>query len=150
MSAGLLHLHLIAAISWIGGAIFMFILGFSLRDKEGQEAVYPRIGPIYGYFEVIALIILLMTGYMMIDQNGLLKILFSNISNEVIDALRMKLYIVAVIIVMTVIHMTISLLTITKEKTLTQKLLSRGSSMGILVLNLWVLHYAIILRDILN
>ncbi|MDM5271809.1 hypothetical protein PGH07_06440 [Sulfurovum sp. zt1-1] len=149
MSAWFLHLHLIAAISWIGGAIFMFILGVSLRDKEGQNEVYPRIGPIYGYFEVVALIILLITGYLMIDQNGLLTILFSDISNEVMDALRMKLYIVAVIILMTAIHMTISLMTIYKEKTLIQKLLSRGSSMGILLLNLWVLHYAMVLRDIL-
>ena len=127
----------------------MFILGVSLRDKEGQNEVYPRIGPIYGYFEVVALIILLITGYLMIDQNGLLTILFSDISNEVMDALRMKLYIVAVIIVMTAIHMTISLMTIYKEKTLMQKFLSRGSSMGILLLNLWVLHYAMVLRDIL-
>lgn len=149
MSAWLLHLHLIAAISWIGGAIFMFILGVSLRDKEGQSQVYPRIGPIYGYFEVVALIILLITGYQMIDQNGLLTILFSDISNEVMDALRIKLYIVAVIIVMTVIHTVISLMTIYKEKTVIQKLLSRGSSMGILLLNLWVLHYAMVLRDIL-
>ncbi|UFH60218.1 hypothetical protein [Sulfurovum mangrovi] len=149
MSAWLLHLHLIAAISWIGGAIFMFILGVSLRDKEGQSQVYPRIGPIYGYFEVVALIILLITGYQMIDQNGLLTILFSDISNEVMDALRIKLYIVAVIIVMTIIHTVISLMTIYKEKTVIQKLLSRGSSMGILLLNLWVLHYAMVLRDIL-
>lgn len=127
----------------------MFILGVSLRDKEGQSQVYPRIGPIYGYFEVVALIILLITGYQMIDQNGLLTILFSDISNEVMDALRMKLYIVAVIIVMTVIHTVISLMTIYKEKTFIQKLLSRGSSMGILLLNLWVLHYAMVLRDIL-
>lgn len=149
MSGWLLHLHLIAAISWIGGAIFMFILGIGLRDKKGQKEVYPRIGPIYGYFEVVALLFLLITGYMMIDQHGLLAILFSDITNEVMDALRRKLYIVGVIIVMTVVHMTISLMTINKEKTVIQKLLSRGSSMGILLLNLWVLHYAMVLRDIL-
>lgn len=127
----------------------MFILGVTLRDKIGQQEVYPRIGPIYGYFEIVALIILLITGYMMINDNGLLSILFSDISNEVIDALRMKLYIVAVIMVMTVVHSVISILTLRKEKTLLQKLLSRGSSLGILLLNLWVLHYAMVLRDIL-
>ncbi len=113
-----LHLHLVAAIAWIGGAFFMFLLGVSLRKKEDQNAVYPRIGPIYGYFETVALIILLITGYFMISRNGLLEILFSNITNEVIDSLRMKLYIVGVIIVLTVIHMTISLMTLHKEKTL--------------------------------
>ena len=149
MGGWTLHLHLVAAIAWIGGAFFMFLLGVSLRKKEDQDAVYPRIGPIYGYFEIVALIILLVTGYMMISSNGLLDILFSNITNEVIDALRIKLYIVGVIIVLTVIHMTISMMRLNKEKSTVEKLLSRGSSMGIFLLNLLVLHYAMVLRDIL-
>ena len=144
-----IHLHLVAAIAWIGGAFFMFVLGVSLRDKEDQDAVYPRIGPIYGYFETGALIILLFTGYTMINNNGLLDILFSNITNEVMDALRIKLYMVAVIFVLTVIHMTISMITLHKVKTPLQKLFSKGSSMGIFLLNLVVLHYAMVLRDIL-
>ena len=144
-----IHLHLVAAMAWIGGAFFMFILGVSLRKKEDQDAVYPRIGPIYGYFETGALIILLFSGYTMINNNGLLTILFSNITNEVIDALRLKLYIVAVIFVLTVIHMTISMMTLHKVKTPIQKLFSKGSSMGIFLLNLVVLHYAMVLRDIL-
>ena len=149
MGAWTLHLHLVAAIAWIGGAFFMFLLGVSLRKKEDQDAVYPRIGPIYGYFEIIALLILLVTGYMMISSNGLLDILFSNVTNEVIDALRIKLYIVGVIIVLTVIHMTISMMRLNKEKSPLEKFFSRGSSMGIFLLNLLVLHYAMVLRDIL-
>ena len=144
-----IHLHLVAAIAWIGGAFFMFVLGVSLRKKEDQDAVYPRIGPIYGYFEIGALAILLTSGYIMINNNGLLDILFSNVTNEVIDALRIKLYLVAVIFVLTVIHMTISMMTLHKVKTPTQKLFSKGSSMGIFLLNLVVLHYAMVLRDIL-
>ena len=144
-----IHLHLVAAIAWIGGAFFMFLLGVSLRKKEDQDAVYPRIGPIYGYFETAALIILLITGYTMISNNGLLDILFSNLSNEVIDSLRIKLYLVGVIIVLTVIHMTISMMRLYKEKTPLEKFFSRGSSMGIFFLNLVVLHYAMVLRDIL-
>lgn len=127
----------------------MFLLGVSLRKKEDQQAVYPRIGPIYGYFETVALLILLSTGYLMISGNGLLTILFSNITNEVIDALRTKLYIVGIIVVLTVIHMTLSLMTLHQEKTPLQKFFSRGSSMGIFLLNLVVLHYAMVLRDIL-
>ncbi len=144
-----IHLHIVAAIAWIGGAFFMFLLGVSLRKKEDQEAVYPIIGPIYGYFETAALIILLFTGYTMINNNGLLDILFSNVTNEAIDSLRTKLYIVSVIVVFTVIHMTISMMTLHTIKTPLQRLLSRGSSMGIFLLNLVVLHYAIVLRDIL-
>ncbi|CAA6821778.1 MAG: Unknown protein [uncultured Sulfurovum sp.] len=144
-----IHLHLVAAIAWIGGAFFMFLLGVSLRKKEDQDAVYPRIGPIYGYFETGALIILLYSGYIMISNNGLLSILFSNVTNEVIDALRIKLYLVAIIFVLTVIHMVISMMTLHKTKTPLQKLFSKGSSMGIFLLNLVVLHYAMVLRDIL-
>lgn len=149
MASWALHLHLIAAVSWIGGAIFMFVLGISMQKKEDQKAVYPIVGPIYGYFELVALVVLLTTGYTMIDHNGLITILFSDISNDVMDALRMKLYLVAVIVVMTVVHTIISFQTVNKEKNLIQKLLSRGSSMGILLLNFWVLHYAMVLRDIL-
>ena len=144
-----IHLHLVAAIAWIGGAFFMFILGVSLRKKEDQDAVYPRIGPIYGYFETGALLILLFSGYTMINENGLLDILFSNVTNHVIDSLRMKLYIVAIIIVLTIIHMTISMITLNKVKTVRQRFLSKASSMGIFLLNLMVLHYAMVLRDIL-
>ncbi|MEY3002490.1 MAG: hypothetical protein RLZZ428_865 [Pseudomonadota bacterium] len=144
-----IHLHLVAAIAWIGGAFFMFMLGVSLRNKKDQDAVYPRVGPIYGYYEVGALLILLVSGYVMISNNGLLEILFSSLTNPTIDALRKKLYLVGVIIVFTIIHMTISLKTLHTEKTPLQKFFSKASSMGIFLLNLVVLHYAMVLRDIL-
>ena len=144
-----IHLHIVSAIAWIGGAFFMFLLGVTLRKEEDKEAVYPRIGPIYGYFESVALVILLITGYVMITNNGLIDILFSDLSNQVIDSLRIKLYIVAVIVVLTVIHMVISMVRLNSEKSKLEKFLSRGSSMGIFILNLVVLHYAMVLRDIL-
>ncbi len=144
-----IHFHLIAAIAWIGGAFFMFVLGVSLRKKEDQEAVYPRIGPIYGYFETMSLIILVATGITMITNNGLIHLLFSNITNEVLDALRIKLSLVAVITVMTVIHMWISLKTLNTTKTPMQRFFSKASSMGIFIINLVILHYAMVLRDIL-
>ena len=144
-----IHLHLIAAIAWIGGAFFMFVLGVSLRKKEDQDAVYPRIGPIYGYFETGALVLILITGITMITHNGLGEILFTDIHNQVIDALRIKLSIVAVIVLLTVIHMTISMITLNQEKTPSQRFFSKASSMGIFMLNLLVLHYAMVIRDIL-
>ncbi len=144
-----IHMHLIAAIAWIGGAFFMFLLGVSLRKKEDQDAVYPRIGPIYGYFETMSLIILIITGTIMITNNGLITVLFSNVTNEVIDSLRIKLYIVAVIVVLTVVHMWIAFKTNGKERTPLQFMISKASSMGIFILNLVVLHYAMVLRDIL-
>ena len=144
-----IHMHLIAAIAWIGGAFFMFVLGVSLRRKEDQEAVYPRIGPIYGYFETMSLIILITTGIIMITNNGLIHLLFSNITNEVLEALRIKLTLVAVITVMTMIHMYISFKTLNTQKTPLERFLSKASSMGIFIINLVILHYAMVLRDIL-
>ncbi len=145
-----IHLHLIAAIAWIGGAFFMFMLGISLRKKEDQDAVYPRIGPIYGYFETGALVLILISGITMIVNNGLIDVLFDmNVHNEVIDSLRTKLMIVAVIIVMTVVHMVISFKTMDRPKTPMERFLSKTSSMGIFILNLFVLHYAMVIRNIL-
>ena len=145
----ILYFHLIAAVAWIGGSIFMFALGISLKDKSKQQLVYPNIGPIFGYFEMVALIFLVSTGIYMIYDNGLLDILFTNINNEVINTLRTKLYIVFIIIVVTIIHFYIALKTNTTKRTKLEHIISRGSSMLIFILNLVVLHYAILLRDLL-
>jgi len=145
-----IHFHLIAALSWIGGSVFMFVLGISLKDKEDQQAVYPRIGPIFGYFEIGALVILLITGTLMIIDNGLIYILFdSSVNNMVTSALREKLIIVAIMTVITIIHTIIAFRTNGKERTKLETIISRGSSMGIFILNFIVLHHAIVLRDIL-
>jgi len=145
-----IHLHLIAAVSWIGGSVFMFVLGVSLKNKEDQQAVYPRIGPIFGYFEIGALVVLLITGTLMIINNGLIYILFDDsVNNVVTSALREKLIIVGVMTVITVIHTVIAFKTNGKERTKLETIVSRASSMGIFILNFLVLHYAIVIRDIL-
>jgi len=145
-----IHLHLVAAVSWIGGSVFMFVLGISLRGKENQEAVYPRIGPIFGYFEIASLVILLITGTLMIMNNGLIDILFEeSVHNVVIDSLREKLMVVATMTFITIVHTIIAFRTNGKERTKFQTIISRGSSMGIFILNFVVLHYAIVIRDIL-
>ncbi len=145
-----IHIHLIAAVSWIGGSVFMFILGVSLRDKDDQKAVYPRIGPIFGYFEIASLVLLLITGTLMIINNGLITILFdSNIHAVAIDALRQKLVLVAIMTIITIIHTIIAFRTNNKERTKLETIISRGSSMGIFILNFIVLHHAIVIRDTL-
>jgi len=145
-----IHLHLVAALSWIGGSVFMFVLGISLKDKEDQQAVYPRIGPIFGYFEIGALTILLITGTLMIINNGLIYILLDDtVNNVVVKALREKLILVATMTFITVVHTIIAFRTNGKERTRMETILSRGASMGIFILNFLVLHYAIIIRDIL-
>jgi len=50
---------------------------------------------------------------------------------------------------MTAIHTVVSFKTLHAQKTVIQKVLSRSSSMGIFLLNFIVLHYAIVIRNIL-
>lgn len=144
-----IHIHLIAAIAWIGGSIFMFVLGVTLLDKEKQKQVYPHIGPIFGYFELVSIIILLLTGIVMIVDNGLYNMLLTHDDNIIVQTLRKKLFIVAIIVVATIIHFFIAFRTNAKERTKIQNIISRGSSLLIFFLNLFVLHYAIMIRAML-
>ena len=139
-----LYIHLIAAASWIGGSIFMFALGITLKDKNKQQLVYPNIGPIFGYFELVTLIVLLSTGVYMIYDNGLLSILFTSIDNDVINTLRTKLYYVFVIVIVTIIHFYIALKTNSTERTKLEHMISRGSSMLIFILN--VFYFSVIIQ----
>jgi len=127
----------------------MFVLGIFLRDKKAQKEVYPRIGPLFGYYEVVVLIILIATGITLITQNGLIDVLSTHDQSEVLVALRKKLWLVGMVVVLTIVHFVIALKTNTKERTKLQHLISRGSSLLIFLLNLWILHYAIVVRHIL-
>jgi hypothetical protein len=92
---------------------------------------------------------LLATGSYMITDYGLIELLFTDYHSPVIDALRTKLWIVLVLLIVTVIHFTIALKTNNRERTRAEHMISRASSMLIFFLNLFVLHYAMVIRDIL-
>ena len=143
------HLHLIAAISWIGGSVFMFALGISLRDKKAQKEVYPHVGPIFGWFEVGALIVLLLTGTLLGMDYSLFEMIFYDSSIPISDAVSKKVTLVLILTVVTIVHFVIAYRTNNKERTKLEHMLSRASSMLIFFLNLFVMHYAIVLRDIL-
>ena len=145
----LFHMHLFAAISWIGGSVFMFVLGVTLTDKQKQKEVYPHIGPIFGYFELASLVVLLITGVLLIMSNGLISFIFTSDSSELNLYLRTKLFIVFLVIIATVVHFTIALKTNTKKRSKMQNILSRSSSIFIFFANLFILHYAIMIRSIL-
>jgi len=149
MMSYLIHFHLLAAIAWIGGSVFMFVLGISLRDKKKQQEVYPHVGPIFGYFELASLLILLVSGVLMIKTDGLWDMLWSGDTNEVVELLKMKLWLVLSLVIATVVHFYIAYKTNNTERTKLQNLISRGSSMFIFFVNLFVLHYAIMIRSIL-
>ena len=144
-----MHLHLFAAIAWIGGSIFMFVLGITLTDKQQQREVYPHVGPIFGYYELVSLVLLVGTGISLIWANGLLDLLLTSDDSDVVNYLRAKLSVVALVIIATVIHFYIAMKTNKKPRTNIQNFISRGSSLFIFFANLFILHYAIMIRSIL-
>ncbi len=145
-----IHFHLFAAIAWIGGSIFMFVLGVTLTDKQKQKEVYPHVGPIFGYFELVSLIILLATGVLMISNDGLFDLVFSDDTSQVVELLRNKLWLVLSLIIATAIHFFVAFRTNNRERSNIENFISRGSSLFIFFVNLFVLHYAIMIRSIIS
>ncbi len=146
-----LYLHLLAATAWIGGALLLFALGLYLRDKSAQEEVYWHLGPFYGYFETIWLLLLWITGLILFDHFDLWE-LFStgDESTKLGYALQHKLHYVAYITMFTIVHMVIAFRTHGKVRKTWQNWLARGSALLIFFLNLGVLWFAIQLREILS
>ena len=128
----------------------MFVLGITLTDKQKQKEVYPHVGPIFGYFELVSLAILLASGVIMILNNGLFDLVFSDDSSEVVELLRNKLWLVLSLIIATAVHFFVAYRTNDKERTPLENIISRGSSLFIFFVNLFVLHYAIMIRSIIS
>ncbi len=145
-----IHFHLFAAIAWIGGSIFMFVLGVTLTDKQKQKEVYPHVGPIFGYFELVSLIILLFTGVLMITNDGLYDLIFSDDTSRVVELLRNKLWLVLSLVIATAIHFFVAFRTNNRERSNIENFISRASSLFIFFVNLFVLHYAIMIRSIIS
>jgi len=146
----LIHFHLLAAIAWIGGSVFMFVLGVTLTDKQKQREVYPHVGPIFGYFELVSLFILVISGILMIKGDGLWEMLWNGDTSNVTQLLRTKLLLVLSLIIATVVHFYIAYKTNNTQRTKLQNIVSRGSSLFIFFVNLFVLHYAIMIRSIMS
>ena len=147
MSDIVFYFHLLAAASWVGGAMLLFILGIGLRDREAQKTVYHHIGPLYGYFESVVLVVLLTTGGYMLWDKGLISVL--EVESDFSTILWIKLILVGLITFATVVHMTISLLAHGRERTMREKIVSRGTSLMIFFLNLVILYFAIQIRNTL-
>jgi len=100
-------------------------------------------------FEVFALISLLISGFFLGNYYSLFEVLLNPNSTQISDAILKKSVLVLILTVATIIHFIVAYKTNGKERTKFQNILSRGSSMLIFFLNLFVMHYAIVLRDIL-
>jgi hypothetical protein len=85
----------------------------------------------------------------MLYEFNLLDILFSGEDTKVVRLLELKLWMVLFVVVATIVHFYIALKTNGKERSKVQNLLSRGSSMFIFFINLAIMHYAILIRNIL-
>ncbi len=148
MSEIILYVHILAAASWVGGAMLLFALGIFMRDKEAMKIVYHHMGPIYGYFESVVLVILLSSGTYLYMDYGLHN-LWNGPNAELTQFLYTKITLVAMIIFATVVHMYISMNAHGRERSQIEKIISRGTSLGIFVLNLFILYFAIQIRSIL-
>ena len=144
----ILFTHILAAAAWIGGSILLFGMGLYFRDKEAQTTVYYYIGPFYGYFELIVLTILLITGGYFIHVLSIGEIL-SHPQMALAKYFYIKITLVALITLSTVIHMYISLKAHGRDRTLKEKLVSRATSLAIFTLNLGILWYAIKIRSLI-
>ncbi len=144
----ILFTHMIGAATWIGGSMLLFALGITLRDKEAQKVVYFYIGPIYGYFESVVLALLLTSGSYLYYVNGF----HSNpelFTYELGFLMHVKIALVGVITIATVAHMIVSLKANGRDKTFKEKIIARGTSMLIFLLNFVILWFAMQIREIL-
>lgn len=144
----ILYIHILAACAWIGGSIVLFGLGLFLKDKSTQDAVYSAIGPFYGYFETAWLLILIVTGFLLGEYYQLFS-LIGNDAGLLAYYVTTKMVLVSALSLATLIHLYIAFSTHQKIRSLRQKLLSRGGSMAIFILNLAILWVAMNIRTLL-
>ena len=140
-----LFIHIISAAAWIGGGLLLFGMGIYFRDPKVQNTIYTAIGPFYGYFQLIWITALVITGGILLDKYSLFSQFLNGdfYSTTVGKALAIKIVMVIVIIIATAKHMILSLKAHGRERSQREKIISRGSSMLIFLLNFAVLWYAI-------
>ena len=141
----ILFIHIISATAWVGGGLLLFGMGVYFKDPKVQHTIYTAIGPFYGYFQLIWITLLVITGGMLLDKYSLFsQFLTGEFYTTIVGkALLIKIIMVIVIIAATAKHMIVSLKAHGRERTQREKIISRGSSMLIFLLNFAVLWYAI-------
>ncbi len=142
-----LYLHILFACAWIGGSLFLMGIGLFFRSQETILGVYRVIGPFYGWYEAAMLVGLLVSGSYLFIASDLSSLLAT--STHLGELLRWKIVLACLLTVITVIHFVIALRTHNKQRTTVQNLISRGSSLMIVVVNFVILGVAIALRSAL-
>lgn len=140
----LLFIHIISAATWVGGGLLLFGMGIYFKDPKVQHTIYSHIGPFYGYFQLIWITLLIITGALLLNQHDLYSVFLSdNFANSRFgELLYRKLSIVFLVVLATALHMYISLKAHGRERTKLEKMISRGSSMFIFLFNFSIIWYA--------
>lgn len=144
-----LYIHILAATAWIGGALLLFALGVVLRDKAAQRQTYEYLGPIYGGFEMFWLLLLWVSGTFLYLHHGFDQVFKYAYDSDLSQMMHHKVYLVILLTILTIVHLSIALRTHMRERTRWQNIFSRAGSLGIFVLNLVILWYAIGVRSML-
>jgi len=141
----LLFIHIISATAWVGGGLLLFGMGIYFKDPKVQSTIYNYIGPFYGYFQLIWIALLIITGLLLLNQFNLLDQLHleSFYNSEFGLVMWTKILLVLFVVVATTIHMTISLKAHGRDRTQKEKIFSRGTSLVIFILNFFIVWYAI-------
>ena len=140
----LLFIHIISAATWVGGGLLLFGMGIYFKDPKVQETIYSHIGPFYGYFQLIWITLLIITGALLLNQHSLYEVIFEpNFGDTRFgELLYRKLLIVLLVVSSTALHMYISLKAHGRTRTKKEKLISRGSSLVIFTFNFSIIWYA--------
>lgn len=140
----ILFIHIIAAATWVGGGLLLFGMGIYFRDPKIQNVIYSHIGPFYGYFQLIWITLLIVTGLLLLNQHDLyVQILTDEFQESRFgELLYRKLTIVFLVVCSTALHMYISLKAHGRERTQREKIISRASSMFIFLFNFSIIWYA--------
>lgn len=140
----LLYIHIIAAATWVGGGLLLFGMGIYFKDPEVQNTIYSHIGPFYGYFQLIWITLLIITGSLLLNQHDLYQVLFEPTFSDTRfgELLYRKLSMVLIVVLSTALHMYISLKAHGRVRTKKEKVISRGSSLIIFLFNFSIIWYA--------
>ncbi|QKJ24166.1 hypothetical protein [Poseidonibacter lekithochrous] len=140
----ILFIHIISAATWVGGGLLLFGMGIYFKDPEVQKTIYSHIGPFYGYFQLIWITLLIITGALLLNQHDLYSLMFTNefVDSRFGELLYRKLSIVLLVVLATALHMYISLKAHGRERSFKEKILSRLTSMIIFLFNFSIIWYA--------
>jgi len=129
----------------VGGGLLLFGMGIYFKDPKVQHTIYQAIGPFYGYFQLIWISLLVITGAMLLNKNSLFSqfLIPEFYTTLLAKYLVAKIFLVLIIIAATVKHMKVSLKAHGRQRTQKEKIISRTSSLVIFILNFVIVWQAI-------